>query len=137
MTKFTLGPEKPIIFVETMVNGKGPFNFVVDTGASHSVITNQTAEKIGIPLEGAECCESMHGRSALGAGGVVAARTTTVDSIRVSDVEVKDIEVAIADLTNISTALQQTLDGIIGRNFMQGFRVIIDYPKQEILFEKS
>jgi len=137
MTKFTVGPEKPLITVETMVNGKGPFNFVVDTGASHSAIANQTAQKIGISLQETGCCESTRGRNAQGAGGAVAARTTTVDSIRVGDTEVKDVEVAIIDLTSLSTALQQTLDGIIGKNFMKDYRVIIDYPKQEIYFEKS
>lgn len=137
MTKFTVGPEKPLITVETMVNGKGPFNFVVDTGASHTVITNQTAKKLGISLQETGCCESTRGRSAQGAGGVVAARTTTVDSIRVGDTEEKDIEVAIIDLTDLSTTLKQTLDGIIGKNFMKNYRVIIDYPNQEIHFEKS
>jgi clan AA aspartic protease (TIGR02281 family) len=137
ITKFTIGPEKPLIIVETTVNGKGPFNFVVDTGASHTVITNQTAQKLGIALQQAGCCGPTPGRSAQGAGGPVAARTTTLESIRVGDVEVKDIEAAIVDLTNVSAALGQALDGIIGKSFMKDFKVIIDYPKQEILFEKS
>ena len=136
MTKFTVGPEKPLITVETMVNGKGPFNFIIDTGASHSVLSSQTAEKLGL-LQEAGCCEAMHGRSAQGAGGTVAARTTTVESLRIGDVEAKDIEVAIVDLTNISRTVKQTLDGIIGKNFMQDYKVVIDYPKQEISFEKS
>ncbi len=137
MTKFTIGPEKPLIIVETMVNGKGPFNFVVDTGASHTVITNQTAQKLGISLQQAGCCGPTPGRSGQGAGGPVAARTTTLESIRVGDIEVKDVEAAIVDLTNVSAALGQALDGIIGKSFMKDFKVVIDYPKQEILFEKS
>ncbi len=136
MTKFTVGPEKPLIIVEAMVNGKGPFSFVVDTGASHSVLSSQTAERLGL-LEEAGCCGSVSGRGAQGAGGAVAARATTVESLRVGDVEEKDIEVAIMDLMNVSRAVEQKLDGIIGRNFMQGYRVIIDYPRQEIFFEKS
>jgi len=136
MAKFTTGSDKPLIIVETMVNGKGPFNFVVDTGASHTVITNQTAQRLGIPNARVGCCGSAPGRTAQGAGGAVAAQTTTLESIKVGDVEEEDIEVAIIDLTNISTVVGQTLDGIIGKTFMQDYKVIIDYPKQEILFEK-
>ena len=136
MTKFTVGPEKPLIIVETMVNGKGPFSFVVDTGASHSVLSSQTAERLGL-LEEAGCCGGVQGRSAQGAGGAVTARATTVESLRVGDVEERDIQVAIVDLTNVSRTVEQTLDGIIGRNFMQSYRVIIDYPRHEILCEKS
>jgi predicted aspartyl protease len=135
MTKFTVGPEKPLIIVETMVNGEGPFSFVVDTGASHSVISTHIAEKLRL-IEGASCCESSHGRSAQGAGGPVVARTTIIESLRVGDTESRNIEVAIVDLTNVSRTLQQTLDGIIGKNFMQDYKVIIDYPRQEIYFEK-
>src|SRR5262249_8857117 len=35
-------------FINVMVNGKGPLRFVIDTGASLSVLSNQTAEKLGI-----------------------------------------------------------------------------------------
>jgi clan AA aspartic protease (TIGR02281 family) len=136
MVKFTVGPEKPLITVEAMVNGKGPFSFIVDTGASHSVLSNQTAEKLGIPLQEAGCYEATRGRSALGAGGAVAARTATVDSLKVGDAEARNIEVAIIDLTNLSNTVKQRLDGIIGKNFMKDYKVIIDYPKQELTFEK-
>lgn len=131
VTKFTVGPQKPLITVETMVNGEGPFSFVVDTGASHSVISTHTAKKLGL-TEGTLCCNS-----AQGAGGAVAARTTTLESLRVGDTESRNIEVGIIDLTNLSRALQQTLDGIIGKNFMQNYKVIIDYPSQELYFEKQ
>jgi hypothetical protein len=136
MTKFTVGPEKPLITVETMVNGESPFSFIVDTGASHSVVSTHTAEKLGL-VEESSCCEPLSGRSAQGAGGAAAARTTTVESLRVDDTESRNIEVAIVDLTNLSRTLQQTLDGITGRNFMQNYKAIIDYPKQEISFEKT
>ena len=135
VTKFTFGPEKPLITVETMMNGEGPFNFIVDTGASHSVISTQTAEKLGL-IEGASCCGPPHGPSAQGAGGAVAARLTTNESLRVGDAESRNIEAAVVDLTNLSKTSQQTLDGIIGRNFMQNYKVIIDYPRQQIYFEK-
>lgn len=135
MTKFTVGPEKPLITVEAMVNGEGPFSFIVDTGASHSVISTHTAEKLGL-TEKASCCESLHGRGAQGAGDPVVARMATIESLRVGDTESRNIEVAIVDLANLSRTLQQTLDGIIGKNFMQNYKVIIDYPRQEIYFEK-
>lgn len=134
MTKFRISESgKRIITVDTMVNGKGPFNFVVDTGASHTVISNQTAEKLGLDTTSLGCCESTTGRSAQGAGGPVAARSTTVESVEVGDVEVKNVEVALIDLTS----LDRNWDGIIGYTFMKDYRVVIDYPRQEISFEKA
>ena len=134
MTKFRISESgKRIITVDAMVNGKGPFNFVVDTGASHTVISNQTAEKLGLDNSLPGCCESATGRPARGAGGPVAARATTVESVEVGDVEVKNVEVALIDLTS----LDRNWDGIIGYTFMKDYKVVIDYPKQEISFEKA
>jgi len=56
----------------------------------------------------------------------VAARVVTVSSIAVGDVEARDIEVALVDLTHLS----KSWDGIIGNNFMKDYKVTIDYPKQ-------
>jgi len=116
-----------------MVNGKGPFNFVVDTGASHTVLSSQTAEKLGLYENSPGCCESATGRPAQGAGGPVAARATTVESVKVGDVEVKNVDVALIDLVS----LDRNWDGIIGYTFMKDYKVVIDYPRQEISFEKA
>ena len=134
MTKFRISESgKRIITVDAMVNGKGPFNFVVDTGASHTVISSQTAEKLGLYTGALGCCGLATGRSAQGAGGPVAARGTTVESVEVGDVKVKNVEVALIDLTS----LDKNWDGIIGYTFMKDYRVIIDYPRQEISFEET
>jgi len=134
VTKFRISESgKRIITVDAMVNGKGPFNFVVDTGASHTVISSQTAEKLGLETGSSGCCGPATGRSAQGAGGPVVARATTVESVEVGDVEVKNVEVALIDLTS----LDRNWDGIIGYTFMKDYKVVIDYPRQEISFEKA
>jgi len=130
--KFRLaGSEKPIIMVETEVNGKGPFSFAVDTGASMTVISEHLAETLDIskktatPKKG-QCC-----------GGEIGTAVTTVESLQVGSVEAKDINVALVDLTAISKAVGMDLEGIIGYNFMKDYSVIIDYPQQEISFKKT
>jgi len=130
--KFRLaGSDKPIILVDAKVNGKGPFNFAVDTGASGTVISKQTAEALGVsqneatPKKG-HCC-----------GGEMDASLVTVKSVEVGDIKVRDIQVAIMDLSAISKAVGTNLEGIIGYNFMKDYQVIIDYPNNRISFEKA
>ncbi len=133
MTKlYITNPERPIITVKGTINGKGPFNFIFDTGASMTVIEKQTAEKLG--LSG----KAQATRNALGAGGALVATTLTVESIKVDDVEAKDIQVGVLDLSNVSKCgCIGELGGIIGYNFVKDYRVLIDYPKQEISFERT
>lgn len=37
-----------VLFVDALVNGQGPFNFILDTGASETVITPRVAQKLGV-----------------------------------------------------------------------------------------
>jgi hypothetical protein len=62
---------------------------------------------------------------------------TTVESVRVGNVEAKKLTVAIMDLSTISKCIKIQLAGIIGYNFMKDYRVIIDYPNKQISFEKE
>ena len=129
--KFKLaGIEKPIIIVKASVNRKGPYDFAVDTGASSTVLSKQTAQELGVmnnpstPKEGHGCC------------GPIDLSMTTVKSVQAGNVEAKDLQVAIMDLSSISKCIEIRLAGIIGYNFMKDYKVIIDYPNKQILFER-
>jgi len=125
------GKEKPVIIVEATVNGKEPYDFAVDTGAAVTVLSKKTAQELGVlknpvtPKEG-QCC-----------GGSVDLSMTKVESVRVGNVEVRDIPVALMDLSIISKCIETPLAGIIGYSFMKDYRVTIDYPNRQISFEKS
>ena len=40
------------IFLELKVNGKGPFSFALDTGASYSAVSSRTAKEVGLATFG-------------------------------------------------------------------------------------
>jgi len=124
---------KPIIILKAEVNGGKPLDFALDTGASTTVLSTQTAKQLGINIKTLpkekECCGC--------SGNKTQARLASVKSIRIGDAEAKEIEVAIMDLTNISRAVGTKLAGIIGYTFMKDYRVVVDYPNKKISFEKS
>lgn len=128
---FRLADEKkPLILIEVSVNNQGPFSFVVDTGATFTVLSPETAQKVGLdPISGVK--DAGHG-----VGGQVQVSLVSLESLRVGETEVKDLKVAIMDLTNLKQILGD-LDGVIGYNFLSKFRVTIDYPQQVISFEAA
>ncbi len=133
LVKFTVAnPERPIITVKGTINGMGPFNFIFDTGASITVIEKETAEKLGLS-------DKTHAtRNALGAGGTIVSSMVNVESIKVDGVEERDIQVGVLDLSNVAKCgCIGEFGGIIGYNFVKDYKVLIDYPKQEISFEKT
>ena len=84
--KFSLvGSDKPIIIVKAKVDGKGPFDFAVDTGASVTALAKQLAQKLeisgneGTLKKGQSCC------------GEIDVTMATVKSVEIDDTVVRDI----------------------------------------------
>ena len=60
----------------------------------------------------------------------------TIELMKVGNVEVKNLQVEVLDLSNLTkSGCIKEFAGIIGYNFVKDHRVTIDYPKQEIIFE--
>jgi predicted aspartyl protease len=120
-------PDKPLILLETTVNGKGPYRFVLDTGAGLTMISPQLAKRAGVRRDEAQ--------KAVGAGGSVEVHFGTVKALAIGEMQIEGLKVGIMDLANISKAIETDIDGIVGYNFLSKFRVTIDYPKQTVTFE--
>jgi predicted aspartyl protease len=116
------GPAKPIILVPTFVNGRGPYDFALDTGASMTVLATELARSLGIKSGGSG--------KGVGAGGSVEVSMASIDSLALGRSELKGLQVAVVDLGALSRAAGVRLQGIIGYNFLKSFRVTIDYPKK-------
>jgi|CZKC01.1.fsa_nt_gi predicted aspartyl protease len=113
-------PSKPLILVPVFVNGRGPFQFVLDTGASRTTLSFDLARKLGIVAIG--------DRSGTGAGGQVRMLSATVDSLTVGKASLSDAPVSVGGfLGNFSSVVGMKLDGIVGNDFLSQFEVTIDY----------
>jgi predicted aspartyl protease len=86
--RFQTSETQPFILLPARINGKGPFDFVLDTGAAMSVVTEELADAIGM--------EGMERKYALGAAGQkIEIPLGKVDSISVGEARVVDVRVGI------------------------------------------
>jgi predicted aspartyl protease len=129
-TEFQLiGGTAPLVLVPSDVNGMGPYNFILDSGATHCLISPEIATNLGIQLESQE--------EAVGAGGAVQLSYARVGSLAVGSVEQENTQVIIThDLERIGAALKLTVDGAIGVSFMKDFCVTIDYQRKVLCFAR-
>ncbi|MEW6733965.1 MAG: aspartyl protease family protein [Acidobacteriota bacterium] len=119
---------KPLIVVAATVNGKGPYQFAVDTGASTTVISLELAESLAL--------QSQAMPAMIGAGGTVQTSVSAIESLTIGDIEVNHLTVMISDfLSMLSQAIATKIDGIVGYNYLKAFRVTIDYPNEVIRLE--
>lgn len=126
--EFQLGaPSKPVVLVPALVNGKGPYQFALDSGAGQTVVSSELAKELGL--------EQGEKKEALGAGGKVAISLSKVSSIAVGSAKLEDLPVVITELGLLRLAIGGKLDGILGYNYFKNFKVTIDYPKGVLRLE--
>ena len=110
-----------VIIVKTTVNGRGPFPFILDTGATETVVTPPTARRVGIA-----------GIAEPGTVGHGTAKT-----IAVGDVSVSDVPVLVVDPPQaLSLRLDKGINygGILGYTFLSPQITTIDYRRQRVSF---
>jgi predicted aspartyl protease/cytochrome c-type biogenesis protein CcmH/NrfG len=128
--KFDLLRYRP--FVNVMINGKGPLRFVIDTGASLSVISDEAAVKLGIkPV-------ARGGKArAVGGNGSFPIVYGVLDSMTIGDVRIEAIPVYIRTVHNSDdTPLPERADGYIGLSMLSNYLVTLDYQKRELVLDR-
>jgi predicted aspartyl protease len=114
------GGQNPLILVPAYVNGKGPYRFVLDTGASQCVLSPELARTLGIQAETE--------KQAMGAGGPVKISLAHVNSLVIGSALENNVQVAITgEIERIGAAIRAKVDGDVGFNFLKHFRLTLDY----------
>lgn len=126
--KFRLaGGAQPLILLPVEVNGAGPFQFILDTGAGTSLLSTALGQKLGVQIVGKK-----EGQSA---GGAVSVALAKVNSLAVGSVELTDVDVGLVDLGHIGQTVGAEIDGDLGYNFLKHFRMTLDYRNSEVTLE--
>src|ERR1044072_1534511 len=116
------------IILQVKVNGKGPFNMMLDTGTDPSAVDLTTAKDIGLKL---------HPLGKPGSGGgtdVNLAYATEMSLVEVAGDTVKNVETLALDLSKESERLGKPLHGGLGHRGVNGRTVQIDYPNHVVRF---
>jgi aspartyl protease/PDZ domain-containing protein len=128
-TSFTL-PFKLVdnrVFVEVRVNGEGPFHFILDTGASGTIM-RPAAERLGLKIIN----ESL--QSGVGEKKVMSGETH-IRELQLGDAHFFDLEVGVLPGDDSGEVFgTQPLDGIIGLEIFRDLVVKHDYIQKQLTF---
>lgn len=113
------------IWVPVMLDGRGPYRLVLDTGALRSAVTTTTAAQMGVPLD-ASPPVMLHGVTG-------AAVTPTID---VERMEVGDVWIDPEVLPVVEDAFGGA-EGLLGIDGMQKHRIVIDFRRDFINIARS
>jgi clan AA aspartic protease (TIGR02281 family) len=103
-----------LLLAEVTLNGRVKRHFVVDTGASFTLINRQTARELGLVVN-----ERTPFIPIVTASDMIFTPLVTLQSVRVGNAEVENVEALIHNMPS-DTA------GLLGNSFLNKFRVVLD-----------
>ena len=105
------------------VNGRGPFEFVVDTGANRTVLATELAAELGLATTGKA---EVHGIA-----GVETSALALVERLAVGRIETRRLQ------TPLMTRARLGADGLLGVDILRSRRLAIDFRRNTITIYRA
>ena len=109
--------------VPVMINGQGPFQFVVDTGADHTVISEEIANRLNLPQAGTAKLHAM--------GGSADVHLVKINTVQVSTNIARHVRAAALPMRYVGA------DGLLGIDSLKGQRIVMDFVANTIRVEPA
>ena len=114
------------IMAPVMINGQGPFRFIVDTGASRSAISPSLATRLGLTpsLEDSLTVQGVTG-------------SDQVASVMIDKLQAGDMVLEHRRLPVIAPRVFANADGILGVEGFDQMRITVDFAKDRIFVSRE
>ena len=123
VTPFELGDQGGVI-LPVSLNGHGPFRFLLDTGSTHSAVSESVAAAVGaLPV-----ARTVVG-SALGGRDVIVVR---IDVLECGALVARGLQASVAALNQVSGA--DGVQGVLGQDALATVRYTIDFRQHQLLW---
>ena len=109
--------------VPVMVNGLGPFPFVIDTGSNRTVISELLVQQLGLPMDAA-----LQVRAAT---GIATAGSVRIGSLAVGNRRVTNLQAPVLQAHNMGAL------GMLGIDVVSNQRIVMDFRNKQTSFSTS
>jgi len=116
---FDYVPNSSLIVVPVMINKRGPYKLLLDTGTTRTILSAQVADKLGLPKGRVEMLFSTAGNSPV---TIRPLRILEVGGTRLENIEISSANLSVMKMLNI--------DGLLGSDFLHRFKLFIDYDRR-------
>ena len=122
-TALAFGASENRMTVPVLIGARGPWGFVIDTGAERTVVSRELAGQLGLQPGPTIRLIAMAGRSAV--------PTVIVPALSVSTVAASTITAPALEQRNLGAA------GMLGIDALKGHRIDIDFPRSSMIVKPS
>jgi predicted aspartyl protease len=124
------GPNEAALIVPVKINGKGPYDFVLDTGATFTCIDRPLADELKLPDWSGPL------GSVVITGGEGQMGFVKIDMLEVGDTaKASELVACKLDLSRMQPP-GFGIKGLVGLNFLKSYRVTIDFERKSLRLDK-
>lgn len=113
-------------FVQGTVNGKGPYWFLIDSGANRSALDDDVAKELGLITPGKTRVE--------GSSGTIAVDQASITRLDAGGLHARNLSPTVYDLGGSLAPEGQTTAAIIGVDALQNYAVMFDSKARRVAF---
>jgi predicted aspartyl protease len=114
------------VVVPVMINGHGPFRFIVDTGANHSTISPRLARELGLtPSEAASIVLD-------GITGSAQVSFVTIDRLQAGDLTIEGTALPV-----VWASVMAGADGILGAAGLTEKSLLVDFQRNRVAISRG
>nr|WP_257539421.1 retroviral-like aspartic protease family protein [Sphingobium sp. CFD-1] len=116
-------PAEDRVTIPIHIGGKGPWNFIIDTGSQRTVISRELADRLALPVRDPVTVLSMTDRLQTG--------TVALSTLGFGDSQVRDIEAPVLDGAHLGAP------GLLGLDSLQSKRLLLDFRRGRMEISES
>jgi hypothetical protein len=121
------------LVVETKWDKRGPYHFLIDTGASVSLVSPELASRYAAKDAAPSATPMVRVKSATGETALLT--STTLRRIELGGARFENVQALIYDCAALSAHLGIQIDGILGFPLFRETLLTLDYPRSRVLLQ--
>jgi predicted aspartyl protease len=116
------------VIVPVFINGQGPYDFLLDTGTTSTVIRPELANALRLRAVDRLMLTTVTGSQAV--------PRSYLESVTLGSRSAANVEVLWQDLSAVRS-LDNRISGLLGQNFLSQFNYLLSYREKRIVFEQK
>lgn len=114
------------VLAAVTINGRGPFRFILDTGANSSALSPRLVQMLGLPMDPAATVRVN------GVTGSAMLPVVRIDRLRAGEIELRDVSLPV-----LAEHVFAGADGILGVEGLQAARIDVDFARDRVTITQS
>lgn len=113
------------LLVPVVIDGQGPFTFLLDTGSSHTVLGEDLVERLALP--------AVAQARVLTSGGAQLGLVVRTGRLSIGSASVEGVMPSVVSMAGLRS-IESGLDGVVGQDFLSPFNYTVDYRRKRLRF---